>query len=277
MLEAKKSTLILNTVLILTILVVFMFPFWFVVSNAFKTMGEIIKDPVGFPPKATLKAFTTAWVKMKFPLVFLNTFIITAGADIILLLFAPMTGYFLLRRRSRFGDLLYSVLIASMAIPFQTIMIPLVKLAGNLHLSRSFIGLIIGYLGLGSAGNMFLSYGAVKSIPLEIEEAAVIDGCSQIRLYFKIIFPLLRTIILTFTIMNTFWFWNDYLMPQLMIGAIPAKRNIQMALRMFQGEYLVRWDIVLAALLLALLPPIIFFIFSQKKIVSGILSGAVKG
>ena len=135
----------------------------------------------------------------------------------------------------------------------------------------------IGYWGLGCSTVIFLTYGAIKSIPYELEEAAIIDGCSQFRLFWKIIFPLLKTIVLTFTILNTFWFWNDYLYPQLCVGGVEANRTIQIAIRMFTGENYTRWDWFLPALVVAIIIPIIFFIICQRKIVEGMVSGAVKG
>ena len=156
-------------------------------------------------------------------------------------------------------------------------MIPLMRVTKTFHLNNSLLGLGVSYWGLGAAMVIFLTFGAIKEIPYALEEAAIIDGCTQFRLFWSIIFPLLRTTVITFTILNTFWFWNDYLMPQLMIGGNNNLLTLQLSMyALFTAEWQ-QWDVALAGLVLIIIPVVIFFVLSQKKIIEGMTSGSVKG
>lgn len=274
--SGKGGLAVLNVAMFLVMLAM-LSPFFIVIVNAVKPLTEITKDVLALPTSLYLDNLVMAYRKMNFTSAFFNTLSITILANAGLILFGAMAGYWLIRRPSKLNNFLYVLLLGSMAFPFQAVMIPLVRVMKALGMHGSIPGLAFGYWGLGCSTVIFLTYGAIKSIPYEIEEAGIIDGCSQLTLYFRIIFPLLRTIVLTFTILNTFWFWNDFLMPQLMIGNVKSLRTIQMAIRTFRGEYLARWDYLLAGLVIALIPPVIFFIFCQKKIIDGMVSGAVKG
>lgn len=264
-------------VLILLLMIIMLLPLFLVVVNAIKPLTEITRNVLALPSSLYLDNITTAYTKMKFPRAFWNTLVITMFSNLGLVLFGTMTGYWLIRRSNKFNKFLYILFLGAMAIPFQTVMIPLVQVYSSLGMLGSLGTVVFSYWGMGCSTVIFLTYGTIKSIPLEIEEAAIIDGCSQLRLYFSIIFPLLRTIVLTFTILNTFWFWNDFLLPRLIIGNIGELNTIQMALRQFKGEYIARWDYLLGGLCISVIPPLVFFISCQKKMISGLVSGAVKG
>ena len=178
---------------------------------------------------------------------------------------------------------IYMVFIASMIIPFQVVMLPLVstfrdvgKFIG-ISMLQSVQGIVFAYLGFGGAMTVFILTGFIKGIPYELEEAAAIDGCSPEGTFFKIIFPLLRPVITTVTILNGMWIWNDYLLPSLMLGQNGKVKTLPVAVQAFVGSYVKQWDLILSAALLAILPMIIVFLIGQKQIMSGMVEGAVKG
>lgn len=163
-----------------------------------------------------------------------------------------------------------------MVIPFQSIMIPLVRVASELNLMDSRTGLIICYFGFGVSLNVFLYHGFIKSIPKEIEESATVDGCTPYGVFWKIIFPLLKPMSVTVILLNSLWIWNDFLLPLLVLNS-PDLRTIPLATFAFFGQYTKQWDLALAALVLGVIPIILFFLSMQKYIIEGITAGSVKG
>jgi raffinose/stachyose/melibiose transport system permease protein len=275
--RSKTLSRIITSVILQATLVVVLFPFILLIMNSVKTLREITVGVLTIPHSLNLDNYARAWVRLNYIGATFNTLVVTVTGVALLIIFGTMTGYWLGRHRSRFNRFLEALIVATMAIPFQGIMIPLMKVAKSVGLINSLWGLGISYLGLASAFVVFLTSGAVLSIPREIEEAATIDGCSHLGLYFRIVFPLLRTIVLTFTILCVFWFWNDYLMPQLMLGGGLATRTLQMAMRALFAEDWAEWDVVLAALVLIVMPILVYFIICQKYIIKGMISGSVKG
>jgi raffinose/stachyose/melibiose transport system permease protein len=162
-----------------------------------------------------------------------------------------------------------------MVIPFQTVMIPLMKLGGTLGITNSIPGLIMMYFGFGVPLSLFLYHGFVKTVPVEIEESAKIDGCSEFGVFWRIVFPLLKPITVTVVILNTLWIWNDYLLPLLVLQDAEL-RTIPLAASSFFAQYTKQWDMGLAALVLGITPVVIFFLFLQKHIIKGIASGSIK-
>ena len=252
-------------------------PFCLIVLNSFKSLLEIAQNILGLPASFSLDNYIRAWKILDYPHAFLNTLIVTILGNAGLIVFGTMTGYWLARHRTRLNRFLYILFLGAMAIPFEACMIPIMRVTSMCHLNRSLLGLGVCYWGLGASTVVFLTYGAVLNIPYELEESATIDGCSRLRLFWQIVFPLLKPIVITFTIMNTFWFWNDYLMPQLMLGRSSKLYTLQLTMRSMFMEYFTMWDVALAGLVLILIPTIIFFLIAQKKIVEGLMSGSVKG
>jgi raffinose/stachyose/melibiose transport system permease protein len=187
-----------------------------------------------------------------------------------------MAAYQMVRRDNKFNRILFTLYVAAMVIPFQSIMIPLVKVTSSIGLSDSIPGLIVCYLGFGIPLSVFLFHGFVKSIPLEIEEAATVDGSNVYGVFIRIVLPLLKPMFVTVIILNTLWIWNDYLLPSLILQS-PQLRTIPIATFAFFGQYTKQWDLALPALVLGILPIIVFFLSMQKYIVEGITAGAVKG
>lgn len=261
----------------LLLLIFVLLPFCLIVLNSFKSLLEIAQNILGLPASFSLDNYIRAWKILDYPHAFLNTLIVTILGNAGLIVFGTMTGYWLARHRTRLNRFLYILFLGAMAIPFEACMIPIMRVTSMCHLNRSLLGLGVCYWGLGASTVVFLTYGAVLNIPYELEESATIDGCSRLRLFWQIVFPLLKPIVITFTIMNPFWFWNDYLMPQLMLGRSSKLYTLQLTMRSMFMEYFTMWDVALAGLVLILIPTIIFFLIAQKKIVEGLMSGSVKG
>ena len=172
--------------------------------------------------------------------------------------------------------------VAAMVIPFQSVMFPMVRLLNQLggllriEMVGSYTGLIFAYLGFGTPLSVFILHGFIKGIPVALEEAATIDGCSMPGIFFKIVFPLMRPIIITVLILNGIWIWNDYLLPLLLLGSNGTVQTIPLAVRIFAGSYVKQWNLIMTSALLAMLPIVAFFILAQKYIISGIVEGSVK-
>lgn len=178
--------------------------------------------------------------------------------------------------------MIFMILVASMVIPFQVVMLPLVqwlRMLGDFFgfkLSGTYFGIILCYLGFGMALSVFIFHGFIKSIPLELEEAADIDGCSRAGIFFKIVLPLLQPTAVTVLILNGIWIWNDYLLPLLVLGASGSVQTLPLAVSKFAGSYIKQWDLLLTSTLLAMLPVIVLFIFAQKYIIRGMVEGSIK-
>ncbi|SDC03715.1 raffinose/stachyose/melibiose transport system permease protein [Paenibacillus sp. UNCCL117] len=254
----------------------FLVPFYFVIVNSMKTFGELLVNSSNLPQSFNLANYAKVWTIMKFPRVFSNSLLITVISNLGLVVISSMAAYRLVRYPSRFNNLLFLAFVAAMVIPFQSIMIPLVKVASQVGLMDSRLGLIICYFGFGVSLNVFLYHGFIKSIPREIEESARVDGCSPYGVFWRIVFPLLKPMSVTIVLLNSLWIWNDFLLPLLVLNS-PDLRTIPLATYSFFGQYTKQWDLALAALVLGVIPIIIFFLSMQKYIIEGITAGSVKG
>jgi raffinose/stachyose/melibiose transport system permease protein len=216
-----------------------------------------------------------AFQKLDYLRVFTNSLIITVASNVVLIIFCSMAAYMLVRTKKKISNIIFMTFVAAMVIPFQSIMIPLIKTAGNLGMLNSMWGLVIMYLGFGSGMTIFLYHGFIKNIPVELEEAAIIDGCSPFGVFWRIVFPLLKPITVTVMILNSLWIWNDFLLPSLVLQD-PDLRTIPLATFFFFGQYTKQWDLALAGLVLSIIPLLIFFFSMQKHIIKGITSGSIK-
>ncbi|MGU3472346.1 carbohydrate ABC transporter permease [Paenibacillus sp. D51F] len=270
----RISTFVLEIIALLVALV-FLVPFYFLVSNSLKKYGDILLDSASLPSPATFDNFTRAWEIMKFPASFANSLVITLTSIIGLTVICSMAAYRMVRRPTKYNNLLFMLFVAAMVIPFQSIMIPLVKTASWFHLTKSLPGLWVCYMGFGSSLTIFLYHGFVKSIPQEIEESATVDGCSPYGVFWRIVFPLLKPMTATIIILNSLWIWNDFLLPNLILGE--GQRTIPLSTYSFFGQYTKQWDLALAGLVMGILPILIFFLTLQRHIISGITAGSVKG
>lgn len=277
----KKISHIIMWIVLLVLFICFILPFILVVINVFKTKADITMNPLsligahGF----TFKNFPEAMKKMNFFTVFGNSFIITLCATILTIVFSSMMAFVIVRNgRWKLCTLMFSLMVASMVIPFQVLMVPLVSVYGGLlGVLNHRITLILLHVGFSVSMAVFMFHGAIKTnIPLELEEAATIDGCSRWQTYWKIVFPLLKPTVATVAIINAMAYWNDYLLPSLVLTK-KELYTIPIATQAFYGTYSTDIGLVMAALLLAMLPILILYVFLQRYIVEGVTSGAVKG
>ncbi|MCM3655246.1 carbohydrate ABC transporter permease [Metabacillus litoralis] len=273
----NKYTGKIFTVEILAILIglIFLIPFYYVVSNSLKSFSEILTNTSSLPSVLQFQNYVNAFEQLNYLKVFTNSLIVTIASNIVLVVFCSMAAYMLVRTKKRISNVIFMLFVAAMVIPFQSIMIPLVKTAGTLGLLNSIWGLVIMYLGFGSGITIFLYHGFIKGIPVELEEAAIIDGCTPFGVFWKIVFPLLKPITVTIMILNSLWIWNDFLLPSLVLQD-PELRTIPLATFFFFGQYTKQWDLALAALVLGIIPLLIFFFSMQKHIIKGITSGSIK-
>lgn len=274
----KKIAHVIMWIVLFALFICFIFPFILVIINVFKTKGDITSDPLalvgahGF----TFANFPEAMKKMNFLTVFGNSLIITVFATILTIIFSSMTAFVFVRNgRWKLCTIMFSLMIASMVIPFQVLMVPLVSVYGSILNSR--ITLILMHVGFSVSMAVFMFHGSIKTnIPLELEEAATIDGCNRWQTYWKIVFPLLKPTIATVGIINAMAYWNDYLLPSLVLKK-KALYTIPIATQAFYGTYSTDIGLIMAALVLAMLPILILYVFLQRYIVEGVTSGAVKG
>jgi raffinose/stachyose/melibiose transport system permease protein len=222
-----------------------------------------------------LSNYIDAFTKMNYMHAFLNSLIITAFSVFLITLLSSMTAYIFVRKKWKFNQFMFFFMVASMIIPFQGIMIPLVKIYGSIGMMNSKWALIYMYVGFGASLAVFMYHGFIKSIPLELEEAATIDGCSQLQTFFKIVFPLLKPVTTTIAILDILWIWNDFLLPYLVLMA-PEQRTLPLSVFYFYGTYTIEYGPAMAALMLATIPVIIVYLLMQKQIIEGVLKGSIK-
>jgi len=270
-----RSVIVQALTVLLAIL--FLSPFYFVLVNSVKSLGEIMVDAASLPEKYLFTNYSKVWDIIRFPKVLGNSAAITLLSVAGIVVLSSMTAYRLARKPTLFNRILFTAFISSMIIPFQSIMLQLVRVTSLLELRGNMIGIIVCYLGFGMSMSVFLFHGFIKSVPLEIEEAAVVDGCSPYGVFWRIVFPLLRPIVMTVVILNGLWIWNDYLLPVLIIGSNKDITTIPLAVTRFFGQFTKQWDLALAGLTMSIAPIIAVFIMLQKYIVEGIVAGSLKG
>lgn len=268
------------SLLILLILIVAaaftLFPIYMCLLNSLKTQGDMINNIMSIPARFEFGNYVDAFRKTNFLQSFRNTLIVVTVGLTGIILFSAMAGYKLCRTKTKLSTILFGLFVMSMLIPFHSIMITLTRIARNLTVQGSTIGLGLIYIGLGVPMAIFLYHGFVKSIPCELEEAAFIDGCGDFRLFLTIIFPMLLPITATVAILNTLWMWNDFLLPLLMLTD-SDHYTLLLSTNMLFGQYGNNdWSAILSTLLMAMLPVIVLYLLLQKYIVNGITEGAIK-
>ncbi len=272
----KTSALGVTVWIVLIVLGIFtLFPLYMAVINSLKSQGDMFKSVLSFPLHPTLENYREALTKMDLLKSFFNTLIITAIGLCGIIVFSSMAGYKLSRTSSKLSGFIFLIFVSSILVPFHTIMITLMKVSGALHIQGKSVGLGLIYIGLGVNMAVFLYHGFVKSIPVQLDESATVDGCGQLQLFFKIIFPLLTPITATIAILDILWFWNDFMLPMLMLDS--NNYTLVLSSYMFFDKYNTEWSNVLASLVITTLPVIVFYFLFQKYIIEGITAGAVKG
>ncbi|MFR1822526.1 carbohydrate ABC transporter permease [Clostridium saudiense] len=276
--EPKKKNNVLLYLILSILSIVFLAPIFIVLYNSFKGKLYISRSPFALPNSTSfsgLANYVNGIDKTGFISAFGYSLFITVGSTAVIILFTSMTAWYITRVKSKFTSCLYYLFVLSMIVPFQMVMFPMSKVANMLSLDNP-LGIIIIYLGFGSGLSVFMFSGFVKSIPIDIEEAAMIDGCSPVKTFFLIVLPLLKPIAITIAILNVMWIWNDYLLPYLLLGT--EYKTIPIAVQYLRGGYgAVDMGAMMAILVLAIIPIVIFYLTCQKHIIEGIAAGAVKG
>ncbi len=260
--------------------IVFLYPLFFILNNSFKGKFFISSDPFNLPTAETyvgLKNYVNGLVKTGLLDAIGYSFFITIISVLLLILFTSMAAYYIARVKNKYTNGLYYMFVFSMIVPFQMVMFTMTKLADTFRL-RNPLGMCILYLGFGAGLSVFMFTGFIKSVPIEIEEAAMIDGCTPLGTYFKVVFPILKPTAITVAILNAMWIWNDFLLPYLVIGIGTKYKTIPVVVQMLVGSNGNRdMGALMAMLVLAIVPIVIFYLFCQKYIIEGVVAGAVKG
>lgn len=257
--------------------IVFLSPFYLVLSNSVKGLKDILTDAASWPQVFHWDNYSKVWKAIDFPQAFLNSLQITILSVLFIVLFSSMAAYQIVRKPTRFNSFVFLLLVSAMIIPFQSLMLQLVRVTSILELRGELYGIVACYLGFGMPLSVFLFHGFIKTVPLELEEAARVDGSNPYGVFFRIVFPLLMPIIVTVIILNTLWIWNDYLLPVLVIGGNKDLTTLPVAVTKFFGQYTKKWDLALAGLVMAITPILLFFLSLQRYIVEGVTSGSIKG
>ena len=272
---------LLNTFLFIILLfmsVVFLFPVFVVVINSFKQKFTIATAPSVLPDGSNFvgfKNYITGINNTGFLSAFGWSLFITVFSVAAIVIFTSMTAWYIIRVKGRMTSLLYYLLIFSMIVPFQMVMYTMSKTANTLRLDNP-LGIILLYLGFGAGLSVFMFSGFIKTLPITIEEAATIDGCSTLQTFWRVVFPILKPTSITVAILNAMWIWNDYLLPYLVIGS--DYKTIPIAVQYLKGGYgSVDMGALMAMLVLSIIPVVIFYLSCQKYIIKGVASGAVKG
>ncbi len=264
-------------IILLIISIVFVAPILLVLMNSFKGKLYVSNEPFDFPNAESfvgLKNYTNGIEKIDFFSAFFVSLFITVCSVILIVLATAMCAWFITRVKTWYTKLIYILFAFSMIVPFQMVMYPMSQVANTLHLDNMF-GIVIIYLGFGAGLSVFMFAGFVKSVPLEIEEAAMIDGCGPMKTFFLIDFPILRPSAITVAILQAMWIWNDYLLPTLILSDV---KTLPMAIQYLRGGYgSIDMAAMMAMLVLAIIPIIIFYFACQKYIIKGVMAGAVKG
>ena len=278
--SARKSPYSgLWTFILSIVSVIYVIPIILVFMNSFKKKVFINKAPFA-PPTAKTFAnwdnYISGVEKIGFFSAFINSVIITVGSVLVIILCTSMCGWYITRVKTIFSKCMYYLCVFSMVVPFQMVMFTLAKTSDKLKLGNPW-GIIVVYLGFGAGLAVFMFCGFAKSIPIEIEEAAMIDGCNPVQTYFQVVMPILRPTCISVAILEAMWIWNDYLLPSLVLDKTKYK-TIPIAIQYLKGGYgAVDMGAMMAMLVLAIIPIIVFYLFCQKYIIEGVVSGAVKG
>lgn len=275
----RKVVGIVGFIVIAALFVLYMVPFFVVILNSFKQKRDIITNPLSFIAEKgyTLENYVRAFEKMDFLKAFGNSLFVTCLSTLLVVIIASMTAYYFSRANNWFSKIFFALMIAAMIIPFQAIMIPLVSIYGaNLNLLNHKLTLVFMHTGFAMSMSVFIYQGFIKSgIPASLEEAAYLDGCTKVQTFFKVVFPLLKPTTATLVILNVLAFWNDYLLPSLVLGK-KELYTLPLSTYVFYGTYSANYGVIMAALVLTVAPIVILYLFLQKQIIDGVVAGAVK-
>lgn len=272
--------------LALGLMIAFLYPFLIVVLNASKTNIAITDNPIALPTDWLLFFRNVGNIvndpNLNYFQALFNSVIITTFSLALIGISSAMAAWVLVRTKTRLSMTLFLFFVSGLVIPFQIVMLPIVELSRIIQQTvgiawkDTHYAVIFAYMGFGAPLSVFLFHGFIKSIPIDIEEAAIIDGCSKPEVFFRVVFPILKPIFVTLLVLNGLWIWNDFLLPLIMIGTGGDTKTIPLAVANFAGAYVIQWNLLLTALVLSAIPVIILFLFAQKYIIKGMTSGAIK-
>lgn len=277
----KKVRSVAVNVIVILMAVLWLFPVYIVIVNSFKNRSELYESILALPKSFTFEYYANAMKKMNFVHAFGNSVIVTVVSIFFIIVLASMTAWMLVRTASVVSTVIFNIFVATMLIPFQTLMMPLMQEMGwmrdalHIPMMDNKGGLVYMYIGFGASMAVFLYHGFVKSIPVSLEEAATIDGCSRFGVFWKIVFPMLKPTTMTVIILDVIWIWNDYLLPSLVLSS-KANRTIPLSTFSFFGQFTIQWNMAMAGLTLTIIPVVIFYLCAQKYIIKGVAAGAVK-
>ena len=284
--KSAKMWIVILEIVAVFLLIFFFFPFFIVIINSSKDAAEIIRNPLSLPSNF-FQVFHNAIDIMGRDQInyfgaFLSSVIITTISLTAIGIFSAMAAWVLVRTKTRYSIIIFMIFLSGMVVPFQVVMLPLVRLLQTLkditgiQFKSTYHGIILAYIGFGAPLSIFLFHGFIKSIPMDIEEAAIIDGCTKTQVFFKVILPILKPIFVTLLVLNGMWIWNDYLLPVLVLGMGSDIQTLPLSLASIAGFYDKEWSLILTSVLMAALPVVILFLFAQKHIIKGMTSGAIK-
>ena len=273
----KKLNMLLLEIFMIIVAIIFIYPVFLMFINSVKPFSEVVTDVIALPTRIATENYKYVIEKMAYGRLFLNNVLITVIGIVGIVGFSSLTAYMLDRRKSRYTRIAQLLIITPMLIPFQTIMITLLKVMNVIHLSGSRIGLGIQYWGFGIPMATFIYSNFMQTVPKELDESAFIDGATTFRTFRSIIFPLLKSVTVTVVVLDVMWIWNDFLLPLLMVNSSNETKTLVLAAYTFVGQFNTQWHYAMTSMVLAVVPSILFFIFLQKYIVEGVVAGAVKG
>ena len=282
MIRKTNAFKITCNVIVVALCLLYLFPIYLILTNSFKSRSEMYENMVALPEKFSFQYYASALEKMNFSTSLRNSIVLTVVSIAIIVVLTSMTAWMFVRSKNKLSKIFFSILVATMLIPFQTIMMPLMQemnwigRTSGIRMTDSIPGLIFMYIGFGAGMGVFLYHGFVSSIPISLEEAAIIDGCNTWQVFWKIVFPVLKPTTMTVIILDVIWIWNDYLLPSLTLKST-ANRTIPISTAKFFGQYTISWNEAMAALVVTIVPVAVFYLCCQKYIVKGVAAGAVKG
>ena len=275
----KKNKVTFATIFFSILSVLWLFPIFVVLINSFKKKTYISRMPFSIPTDKAfvgLQNYENGIKKIGFFQAFGCSLWITIASVAVIILFTSMCAWYITRVKNKATSSLYYLCVFSMIVPFQMVMFTLSKLADMLHMGNP-LGIVIVYLGFGAGLAVFMFCGFVKSIPIEIEEASMIDGCNPLEIFFQVVLPVLKPTCISVAILQTMWIWNDYLLPYLVLD-ITKYKTIPIAIQYLKGGYgAIDMGAMMGMLVLAIIPIVIFYMFCQRYIIEGVVAGAVKG
>lgn len=277
----KRAGKIIGEGLFLAFCMGYLFPIFIVFVNSFKNRAELYENILALPSKFDFQYYEAAMQKMNFLRALGNSVIVTTVSIAVIVVLSSMTAWMLVRVDNKLSKVLFMIFVSTMLLPFQTLMMPLMQVMGwirdtlNIPMMNTLGGLIYMNVGFGASMAVFLYHGFIKSIPISLEEAATIDGCTKFGVFWKIVFPMLKPTTVTVMILDVIWIWNDYLLPSLVISK-KALRTIPLSTASFFGQFTIQWNMAMAGLMLTIIPVIIFYLAAQKYIIKGVAAGAVK-